>query len=535
MPTRLALVLALVAIPVAAQQSPPAWTRGATCYEIFVRSFYDSDGNGIGDLNGLTAKLDYINDGDPRSRRSLGARCIWLMPVAESPSYHGYDVSDYYRIHHDYGTNPDFKRFVAEAHRRGIRVLVDMVLNHGSAQHPYFQAALRDTASPYRAWFRWSATQPAELNPWGQSNWHKSPVRDEWYYAFFCCNMPDWNYAHPPVVEEVKKIARFWLEEMGVDGFRLDAIPYLVEEPGRMMHTAGTHALLRDYQAYVRSVKPDAFTVGEVSDGTAALPGYYPDQLDSYFAFELADSIISAVRAGSARGLLPAALRLQRELPPGRWSPFLRNHDQPRTRTELGGDMGRARVAALLMLTMPGMPFVYYGEEIGMTGKKPDPRLRTPMQWRAGAGAGFTRGTPWARLQDDSLSTTVEAQERDPHSLLQLYRRLIHLRADNPALGGGALVPLTTSDDAAVAYLRRDGPRVVLVVANLSSKPLPRVSLASAEGAIPPGRSVTRSLLGGRAAAAVHVGANGKLAGYVPIPLLAPLEGYIFELSPSPR
>ncbi len=531
---RLALVIIAVAAPAAAQQRLPAWTRGATCYEIFVRSFYDSDGDGIGDLKGLISKLDYINDGDPRSSRSLGARCIWLMPVAESPSYHGYDVSDYYRVHHEYGTNADFHRLIGAAHRRGIRVLVDMVLNHASAKHPYFQAALRDTSSPYRAWFRWSATEPPDLNPWGQSNWRQSPVRDEWYYAFFCCNMPDLNYSHPPVVAEAKKIARFWLDDMGADGFRLDAIPYLVEEDNRIVHTAGTHALLRDYETYVRSVKPDAFTVGEVSDNTDALVGYYPDQLDSYFAFELADSIVSAVRTGSARGLLLPVLRLQRDVPFGHWSPFLRNHDQPRTRTELGGDMARTRLAALLLLTMPGLPFVYYGEEIGMTGSKPDERLRTPMQWRAAAGAGFTRGTPWARLQDDSLATTVEAQERDPHSLLRFYRRLIHLRAANAALASGKLLPLTTSDAAATAYLRRDGARVVIVIANLSGKPLRNVSLTSVDDVMPPGSFAVRSLLGGISAAPLRA-TGGRLAGYVPFPVLSPLEGHILEILPNPN
>ncbi|HZI41265.1 MAG TPA: alpha-amylase family glycosyl hydrolase, partial [Gemmatimonadaceae bacterium] len=204
----------------AGQRSPP-WVRGATCYEVFVRSFYDSNGDGVGDLNGLTAKLDYINDGKADSQQSLGARCIWLMPIVESPSYHGYDATDYYKVAHAYGTNDDFKRLVAEAHKRGIRVLVDMVLNHTSNEHPWFQAAMRDTASPYRAWYRWSPTKPSGKGPWGQEVWYKSPVRDEYYYAVFWSGMPDLNYETPAVRAEVKKIARFWLKDMGVDGFRL--------------------------------------------------------------------------------------------------------------------------------------------------------------------------------------------------------------------------------------------------------------------------------------------------------------------------
>jgi glycosidase len=393
---------------------------------------------------------------------------------------------------------------------------------------------LRDTSSQYRAWFRWSATRPTELNPWGQSNWHKSPRRDEWYYGFFWGGMPDLNYTHPPVLEEAKKVAQFWLEEMDVDGFRLDAIPYLVEEDGKIHHTPRTHAVLREYAAFVRSVKADAYTVGEVSDNSDALISYYPDQLDSHFAFEVADSMIAAVRSGSARGLLPPILRLQRELPANRWSPFLRNHDQPRTRTELGGDLARARIASFILLTLPGVPFVYYGEEIGMTGSKPDERLRTPMQWSAAPGAGFTRGTPWQQLQDDSVTTTVESQEADPKSILELHRRLIPLRDGNDALATGLLVPLTASSDAVASYLRRDGDEIVMVIANLGSAALGGVSLASENGALPSGSWALRSLLGGDDAVSVEVGDDGRLEGYVPLPTLAPLEGYIFELIPRP-
>jgi alpha-amylase len=176
--------------PPLSHTAPPEWTRGAVCYEVFIRSFADSDGNGVGDLNGLTSRLDYINDGNPDSRADLGASCIWLMPVAESPSYHGYDVSDYYAVDREYGTADDFKRFVAEAHRRGIKVLVDMVLNHASSEHASFKSAIADTASPYRSWYRFSPT-PVGKGPWGMEAWHKSPARDEYYYGVFWQGMPD--------------------------------------------------------------------------------------------------------------------------------------------------------------------------------------------------------------------------------------------------------------------------------------------------------------------------------------------------------
>src|SRR5207302_6232180 len=390
-----AVLLACMPIAsLAAQQAAgPAWTRGAVCYEVFVRSFYDSNGDGIGDLNGLIEKLDYID--------KLGASCIWLMPVAASPSYHGYDVSDYYRVEPAYGSNDDFKRLVAQAHRRGIKVLVDMVLNHSSSEHPYFQAALHDTTSPYRAWYRF-APSPLGKGPHGGDDWHRSPVRDEYYYGVFWSGMPDLNYQTPAVRDEMKRIATFWLREMDVDGFRLDAVPYLVEEGSCLMGCPGTHAFLHQYAAHVDSVKPGAYTVGEAWGNINAMMPYYPDQLTSYFGFELADSLLSAVRTGSAAGLLSGFLRLQDTLPEYRWCPFLSNHDQTRVLTALGGDVARAKLAATLLLTLPGLPFVYYGEEIGMTGDKPDPRLRTPMQWAPRPGVGFTSGTPWESPQPDS-------------------------------------------------------------------------------------------------------------------------------------
>jgi glycosidase len=512
-------------------QHSPNWVHGATCYEVFVRSFYDSDGDGVGDLKGLTAKLDYINDGNPRSTRSLGARCIWLMPIVESPSYHGYDATDYYHVARAYGTNADFTRMVAEAHKRGIKVLVDMVLNHTSNEHPWFQAALRDTTSPYRAWYRWSATKPDSKGPWGQEVWYKSPIRDEYYYAVFWSGMPDLNYETPAVREEVKKIARFWLEEMHVDGFRLDAVPFLMEDGGTLAGSPGTHALLHEYATYVHSVQPNAFTVGEVYDSIGTVLTYYPDQLDSYFAFEVADSIIAAVRRGSGTGLLAPALRMQAAVPNDRWSPFLRNHDQPRTRTELGGDMAKSRLASLLLLTMPGVPFVYYGEEIGMEGRKPDERLRTPMQWRRGHADGFTTGAPWEALQADSLTTTVEAEEEDPRSVLTMNRRMIHMRSAMPALAEGRLVPLRSSVDGVAAYARRAGNRVVIVVANLTTDTLRRVSIASDSGVLPAGDWKVKSLLDGRTGAPVRIGSDGRLSAYVPMAVLAPLEGYLLELS----
>jgi glycosidase len=253
---------------------------------------------------------------------------------------------------------------------------------------------------------------------------------------------------------------------------------------------------------------------------------YYPDQLDAHFAFEAADAIVTAVRTGSARNLFAPYMRLQRELPADRWSPFLRNHDQTRTMTELGGDVAQAKLAATLLLTLPGLPFIYYGEEIGMTGNKPDPRLRTPMHWRRAPAAGFTTGFPWEPLQPDSMTANVEALDGDPTSLLNIHRRLIHLRTLNPALAAGELVPLTASSDAVAAYLRRDGDMVVLVVANLGAAAVSDVSISSGERVLPAGRYTIRPT-----GTPLLVGSHGRIQNYVPLQSLGGREILVFEVT----
>ena len=514
-----------------AASAVPHWRDGATCYEIFVRSFADGDGDGVGDLRGLTATLDYINDGDPATTDDLGARCIWLMPVNEAASYHGYDATDYYRVERDYGTNDDFRQLVSAAHARGIAVIIDMVLNHLSSDHPFFRDALGGPDAEHRAWFRWSAAKPVERGPWGQDVWHKSPLRDEYYYGVFWHGMPDLDYATPAVRAEAKRIAAFWVTEMGVDGFRLDAVPYLVEEGTRQIGTEGTHAFLREYAASIRAIAPAVFTVGEVWDGLDVMRPYYPDQLESYFAFDLSDTLIAAVRNGSATSLMHLVGRYRRAVPNGRWSTFLRNHDQTRTMTALGGDVARAKLAATLLLTLPGLPFVYYGEEIGMVGDKPDERIRTPMQWDAGPNAGFTRGTPWEALQPGWAATNVVAQRADTGSLLARYRRLIRLRADRPALGAADIDVLDAHDARVAAYLRRAGDEAVLVVANLAAVPLSDITISSTGPLLRPGDYRVTPLLGVSGSGGLAIGADGRLSGYVPVRTLAPLEASVLELS----
>ncbi len=389
-----------VATPIAGGALP--WWRDAVCYEVFVRSFADSDGDGNGDLIGLIGKLDYLNDGDPATRDDLGVTCLWLMPVMEAESYHGYDVTDYYAVERDYGTVADFQRLMAEAHARGIRVIVDLVLNHTSVAHPWFQQALADPASPYRDWYVFAPEAPGYLGPWGAQAWHPAPPGAGYYYGVFWSGMPDLNYRNPAVTAEMERVTAFWLTKMDVDGFRLDAIKHLIEEGRVQESTPATLAWIADYSAFVRATKPEAYTVGEIAGaGTDALLLYYPNLLDAYFHFELAQQCLNAANFGSPRELTGIVAGAAERLPEDRIATFLTNHDQPRIATQLDGDDADLKVAATLLLTLPGTPFLYYGEEIGMPGTKPDERIRTPMQWLPAPGAGFTTGTPWQPFQND--------------------------------------------------------------------------------------------------------------------------------------
>ena len=461
-------------------ESPQHAAHSGVCYEVFVRSFADGDGDGVGDLRGLISHLDYINDGNPQSTTSLGASCLWLMPIAKSASYHGYDLTDYYHVDPRYGTDKDFRELIRAAHSRGIRVIVDFVPNHSSSDHPWFQAALHDPSSPYRSWYRWSAVNPNQPGPWGQVAWHKSPVRDEYYYGVFWQGMPDLNYGNPAVLQEMQKVTAYWLKEMGVDGFRFDAIPYLVEEGNQLKHTKGTHDALRVLGSAIRREAPASFTVGEMADGSVdVLASYYPDQLDSYFAFDVARGTVEAARLGDAVTYERALREANAKLPAGRWSPFLTNHDQPRAMTILA-DPKKARVAASAMLMLPGVAFVYYGEEIGMIGPKPDEQIRTPMQWSSVAGAGFTTGTPWEAPQPDWSSKNVAVQNGNPTSLLNHYRRLIHLRNQHSALNAGDLAVETASDRAVAAIVRQSHDETILIALNFGDRLIDRVGVALA-------------------------------------------------------
>ena len=458
-----------------------AWAHGAVFYEVFVRSFQDSDGDGKGDINGLISRLDFLNDGKPETTTDLGVDALWLMPVFESPSYHGYDTTDYGRINPDYGTNADFLRLLDEAHRRGIRVIVDFVVNHSGSGHPWFVSAASSPESPTRDFYVWSPTDPGWKQPWGGNTgtWHRSG--DAYYYGVFWGGMPDLNWRSPALREEVKKLASLWLER-GVDGFRLDATRYLVETGGGpgQADTPETHAALKELSAHVRRVKPGALLVGENWADTKVIASYYGspsvpggDELPASFNFPLSDRILRAVAEGNSTLIAGKLDEVQKVYPKGVLdAPFLTNHDQVRLATQLGRKPERLRNAAAILLTLPGAPFLYYGEEVGIengpTGG--DESKRTPMPWDATPGGGFTTGAPWFGFAPGREAANVASQSGDPASLFSHYRNLIRARKAAPALAKGELVLLSpvTGASSALAFLRQSPEETVLVVHNLS-------------------------------------------------------------------
>jgi glycosidase len=497
---------------------------------VFVRSFADSDGDGIGDLRGLTDRLDYLNDGDPATTDDLGVTGLWLMPIAESPSYHGYDVTDYRTVESDYGTAEDFEAFMAAARERGIAVVVDLVLNHTSIDHPWFRDA-RTAGSEHDDWYVWSNTAPDVTGPAGQSVWHRDG--DRWYYGYFWEGMPDLNVANPAVTTELHDIARFWLEEMGVDGFRLDAARHLIEDGPQLENTPATYAWLRDFRSSVKTVDPDALVLGEVWDATSTAARYVSGgSLDLTFEFGLAGAFLGSVRLADTDTIANVQAEVTAAYPAGGYAAFLTNHDQNRTMDVLGRDRSAAGLAAGLLLTNPGVPFIYYGEELGLRGRKPDEEIRTPMPWTADApGYGFTGGQPWEALAPDAEAVAVSLQTDDPASLLATYRSLIRLRTDHAALRTGELTPIEAAPREVYAFLRHDADETIAVIANLGDEPVDDVELTLADGPLC-GAPTAETLLGPPDVRAPGVTATGGFEAYRPIDHLDPRAVAVIRLIP---
>ena len=510
------------------------WWRDRVFYEVFVRSFADSDGDGIGDLEGLIGRLDYLNDGKAGTTDDLGVTGLWLMPVAEAASYHGYDVVDYRAVERDYGSVEDLRALIAAAHERGIAVIVDMVPNHTSNQHPWFTESL-DPGSARADWYVWADENPGYGGPEGQLVWH--PAGDRFYYGLFWDGMPDLDLRNPDVTAELHDVARYWLRDIGVDGFRLDAVIHLVEDGREQVNTEGTHAWLREYHAAVHAAKPAAMLVGEAWDVPRTTASYAPEDIDLVFEFGLAAGTVDAVRRGSARPLLAARQEAAALYEPGEVATFLTNHDQNRVATQLGGDPDALRLAAGLLLTGPGVPFVYYGEEIGLTGGKPDERIRTPMAWSSAApAAGFSTGSPWEALEPGWETRNVEAQSNDANSVLAAYRDLIKLRGEHPAMRDGEDLVVDSGADPVAASLRSTAGERLLVVANLADVPVSDYALSVAEGPLC-GQPQASIIFGPEEAAAQplampSITAAGGLDGYVPLPSLPPRSVTVISFQP---
>lgn len=471
------------------------WWNNAVFYEIFVRSFSDNDGDGIGDFNGLTEKLDYLNDGDPETNTDLGITGIWLMPIFPSPSYHGYDVTDYYSINPEYGTREDFDRFLEEAHKRGIHVVIDLVLNHTSDKHPWFIEARKDPDSEYRDWYIWSEEKPEFKGPWRQSVWH--PYRGSYYYGIFESFMPDLNYLNPEVTAEMNEIVRYWLVDVGVDGFRLDAAKHLIEQGSQQENTPATHSWYENFRPVYKGINPDALLIGEIFDSNAnTVKAYTEDELDLIFHFSLAYGFVNSARSNSALPVLGELYKSVKALPEMQYATFLTNHDQNRVMSQLEGNVNKAKVAASLLLTSPGVPFIYYGEELGMMGQKPDEVIRRPMQWSAEDQAGFTTGSPWRDPDHNYSFVNVVVESDNPDSLLNHYRNLIQFRNSHPALQIGTYYLVKTREGKLYASLRIAERENLLVVINTSNTGLSEYKLAVDETSLVPGLYQLRSLFG---------------------------------------
>ena len=433
-------------------------------YSVFVQSFYDSNSDGIGDLAGLTGKLEYLKE--------LGIGGIWMLPVHPSPTYHKYDVVDYYDIHDDYGTIIDYKELVRRAHELDMLVILDLVANHTSNKNQWFIKAASGNKK-YRDYYIWSDNKDDfEKEPF---HWHQvrkengQKENGERYYGFFWWEMPDLNYDNPAVREEIIKIGKFWLAEIGVDGFRLDAAEHIYP-PAQKDKTL---AWWKEFKDGISEVNPDAIVIGEIWGGSEFTGPYLENGITAGFNFELADTIKKSVLEGRDLGIVQTLNKIHNLYeginPDFDDATFLSNHDMDRIMTYLNRDPELAKISAALLLTLPGNPVIYYGEEIGMLGEKPDEYIREPFLWNIeGQDAGQTNWEiPYA-----SSSATVKPlifQTDDHSSIFNTYKTLINLRNNSPALRKGHIQQFVTGNPAVVAYFRTDPLQEALVIINLSS------------------------------------------------------------------
>lgn len=456
---------AAAAKPTGRIQAKRDWRQGSFM-EIFVRGYQDSDGDGIGDLRGLTQRLDYLQD--------LGISGIWLMPITPSADRdHGYATTDYRGIEAQYGNMADFEELLRQAHRRGIGVIVDYVINHSAAEHPFFQQAAADRNSPYRDWFVWQDPAPSGWDIWGKNPWYASgtPAGGH-YFATFGAPMPDFNLRNPAVVDYHRASMRFWLDK-GLDGFRLDAVPHMIENDAvRWNDQPESRQLTLEFQKLIKSV-PQRYSVCEATANPQAYAD--PQVCGSAFAFGLQYEVIKAAK-GEPKAIQAVADYFKTA--PLSMATMLSNHDifaGQRLWDQMQGQtqpVKRYKLAAATYLLQPGIPFIYYGEEIGMAGVPGldgDEPLRAPMSWTADAKGGFSpadsSSPPFRPLAPNRLSHNAQSQAQDPDSILNFYKAMLRLRNQHPALTQGSYVRPKVEGQV-LRFDRKHGAERVLVAIN---------------------------------------------------------------------
>ncbi len=487
------------------------WYKDAIIYQVHVRTFFDSNGDGIGDFQGLAQKLDYVQE--------LGVNTIWLMPFFPSPLRDdGYDISDYRSVHPRYGTLDDFKKFLAMAHERGLRVIIELVANHTSDQHPWFQESRSSQDNPKRDWYVWSDTDSKYRGTriifldTEMSNWAWDPISKSYYWHRFFSHQPDLNFDNPAVREEMWNVMRFWLE-IGVDGFRLDAVPYLIEREGTSCENLPeTHEVIRELRRKVDEEFPGTMLLAEANQWPADLRPYFGngDEFHMAFNFPLMPRMFMGLRLEDRKPIT----EILQQTPPipesCQWCLFLRNHDEltlemvtdierdymydiyasdKSMRLNLGIrrrlapllDNDRRRIELLngMLMSLPGTPIIYYGDEIGMgdniyLGDRNG--VRTPMQWSGGGNGGFSTADPESLYSPPILNpvygyqaVNVLSQRRFEHSLLSWMQHLIRVRRSSQVFGSGSIEFLYPANHRVLAYIRQLGKETVLVVNNLSS------------------------------------------------------------------
>jgi glycosidase len=438
------------------EKSRATWAKNAVFYEVFVRSFYDSDGDRIGDFKGLAQQLDYLKD--------LGIDAIWLMPTFESPSYHGYDIVDYYSVEKDYGTLEDFKYLIKKAHEKNIKIILDLVLNHTSSRHPWFRDAISNPNSKYRDYYVWASKYDniKEKGEWGQDLWYKRG--NGYYQAVFWNEMPDLNYRNPKVREEAKKIAKYWLD-MGVDGFRLDAAKHIDSEYDEV-----NHKWWQEFTAYVKSVNKEAFIVGENWDENENVVAKYMQDMDASFNFRISKRLTDFVQRKNF-DLIQEVLRIREKYSKYNKdfidATFVRNHDMNRIASEVWGDKEKQKLIFSLLFTMPGTPFIYYGEELGQLGKKPDENIREPFDWYKNAkGPGMTKapsnysGLVYTKAND---GISLEEEYNDKNSIYNYFKDLIKLRKKYPIFNDGMYKTIKRDRNIYAYTVSKDNVELLIV------------------------------------------------------------------------